>query len=78
MSKPALYSPYQYLCRKCKCSTGGNLERIGLDLKCSCGGIFILDPVTMTCEHSRLGPVRGINFKYRRCLDCNGLTKPED
>ena len=75
--KLVLYSPYQYFCKKCKSSTGGSLERVGSDLICSCGGKYILDPVVMNCLHSRLGPIRGIGFKYRRCLDCNTLTKPE-
>lgn len=71
-------SPYQYVCKKCKSSTGGYLERVGPDMICSCGGKYILDPVVMNCLHSRLGPIRGIDFKYRRCLDCNTLFKVID
>jgi hypothetical protein len=71
-------TPYQYVCRKCKCSTGGHLERVGSDLKCSCGGKIIFDPIVMNCKHLRLGPERGNDFKYRRCLDCNTLMKPAE
>lgn len=72
---PVLCSPFQYVCNKCKGITGGYLKRVDKELKCSCGGEFVLDEIVINCRHSRLAPSRGEGSKYRRCLDCNSLTK---
>lgn len=76
-NKFTLCVPFQYICEKCNCCTGSYLERIGPDLKCSCGGTFVLDNVVMECLHLKVREIKGSHSGLIRCLGCNSLVKEE-